>query len=351
MLTANSLVTTRMKPLFVGSLILTLTTLAACGGEAETVNTAAAQPTIVSGTALVVTDTTLPLPTYASAVAEPYTTATVSTKLMGAVTEVLVQEGTMVSAGQVLARLDSRDLTAKRSQVEAGIANAEAMRGEALLMATRIRALYADSAAAKVQLDAAEAGLARAEAGVRAARAGLDELAAIADYATIRAPFAGVVTQRFVDVGAMAAPGAPLMTVEDHRRLRVVATITPELAGALKKGASVEVVIEGTSATATIEGIVPAAGRSLTIVNAIVDNRTGALTPGGVASLALPGAPRSVVLIPAAAVRAEGDLTGVIVRSNGTDRTRWITLGRTVGAHREVLGGLVAGDTIIVPEN
>jgi RND family efflux transporter MFP subunit len=339
-----------MKPILVGSLILSLTTLAACGGETDA-TPATQAPTVVDGTPLVLADTTLPFPTLASAVAEPLTSATLSTKLMGSVTEMLVQEGALVASGQVLARLDARDLTAKRAQVDAGIATAEAMRGEALQMATRIRALYADSAAPKMQLDAAEAGLARAEAGVRAARAGLDELTAISEYATIRAPFAGVVTQRFVDVGAMAAPGAPLLTVENHSQLRVVATVTPDLARGLQRGSKLDVTIEGVAATATVEGVVPAPGRSLTVVNALVANRDGALTPGGVASIAIPGAPRSVLLVPASAVRTEGDLTGVIVRSNGTDRTRWITLGRTIGSHREVLGGVVAGDTIIVPEN
>ncbi len=338
-----------MKPLVAGSLILSLATAAACNGSTDAAEPASVAPAAEPGTALVLTDTTLSLPILAPAVAEPFTTATLSSRLMGSVTEVMAREGDRVAAGQILVRLDARDLAARHAQAEANIASADAMQGEAALTATRMRALYADSAAPKMQLDAAEAGLARAEAAARAARAVLDEIAAARDYATIRAPFAGVVTQRAVDAGDLAMPGTPLVTVEDHARLRIVATVTPDVARPLQRGMTVEARVEGERAMAVVEGIVPAAGRSLTLVNAIVDNRDGALAPGGVASLAIPGPPRTILLVPPHAVRTEGDLTGVIVRSGGTDRIRWITLGRNAGSAREVLAGLMPGDTIVVP--
>ena len=228
-----------MQALKVTALVSTALALAACGGTNEhrvVREAAAATPT---GTPYVVRDTTVTATQEATAIAEPFAQATVSTKLMGTVIAVLVKEGDRVAAGQPLVRIDARDLDAKRQQVQAGIASAEAMHHEAELMAARMRALYADSAAPKAQLDAAEAGLARARAGVSAARAGEAEIDAMSGYAVVRAPFAGMVTQRFVDRGAFAAPGAPLVTVQDNSSLRIAATVAPEVAAAVKRGATV----------------------------------------------------------------------------------------------------------------
>ena len=86
---------------------------------------------------------------------------------------------------------------------------------DARTQAERFRALYADSAATRYQLEQVETGLARAEAGLQTARASRAELDAVGAYAEIRAPFSGVVTRRFVDPGAFVAPGAPILEVQD----------------------------------------------------------------------------------------------------------------------------------------
>ncbi len=338
-----------MQSLKVGALAATVVVLGACGGTSEHDAVREAEAAQPAGTIFVVRDSLIPSTQEATAVAEPYAQATVSTKLMGTVIAVLVKEGDRVTTGQPLVRIDARDLDAKRAQVQAGIAGAEAQAREAELMATRIRALYADSAAPRAQLDAAEAGLVRAQAGVSAARAGQSELDAIAGYSVVRAPFTGVVTQRFVDAGAFAAPGAPLVTVQDNARLLIAATVSPVVARAVKRGSTVQVTVEGTPATATVEGVVPAAGGSLYTINAIADNKGGTLAAGGAARLIVGEGLRTALLVPARALRREGDLTGVTVTDAGVTTTRWIRIGATVGDRVEVLAGLAAGDTVRVP--
>lgn len=339
-----------MKPAWtLGVLVAGTVALAACGGDGWHGAVPQAHAAVPAGTRYVVQDTTVAAVQEATAVAEPFAQATLSTKLMGTVTAVLVKEGDRVVAGQPLVRIDARDLAAKQEQVQAGIASAEAMHREAELMATRMRALYADSAAPKAQLDAAEAGLARARAAVAAARAGEAELQAVAGYAVVRAPFAGVVTQRFVDPGAFAAPGAPLVTVQDGRRLRIAATVSPEVARAVTRGSTVQVTVEGVPGEATVEGVVPAAAGSLYTVNAILPNEDGSRPVGGAARMAVGRGTREALLVPAAALRREGDLTGVTVTSGGTTTTRWLRLGATLGDRVEVLAGLAAGDTVLVP--
>ena len=306
-------------------------------------------PVRIDGTWAAVTDTTIDAERDVAAVAEPFQQATLSTKLMGTVVEVLVREGDLVSAGQPLVRIDARDLTAKAAQASASVADAEANHREALAQATRIRALYADSAATKAQLDAAETGLARAEAAIQATRAGAAELGAVTAYSVVRAPFAGVVTQRLVDVGAFAAPGAPLVTVQDVGRLRIVASTTPDAARSVKRGAAIDARIEGTRVRAIVEGVVPATAGNLYTVNAIVPNADRALLAGSTASLLLPLGRQQALLVPAAAVRHEGDLTGVMVRTADGAELRWVRVGRTVNGAVEVTSGLRRDDQIVVP--
>lgn len=339
------MITTRSSSLALGA---GLAILAACGGDVAP-HAESAADAAPSGTPFTVADTTITAMVEAPGTAEPITQSTASTKLMGTVTAILVQEGDLVRAGQVLARIDARDVEAKGAQVQAAIAAAEAARNEAALHAGRMRALFADSAAPKAQLDAAEAGLQRAEAGVLAARAGRSEVDAIADYATVRSASAGVVTQRWVDPGAFAAPGAPLVSVQDQSRLRVTATAQPIHARILRRGQPIEVVIEGTVARGVVEAVVPATSGGLYTINAIVPNGDRRLAAGGTATLRIPNGTRNAILVPEASVRRQGDLTGVMVRTGTTATTRWVRVTPGPDGRVEVLGGLRAGDVILVP--
>lgn len=326
--------------------------VSACGRDtAGSAGGRAAEP--APGTTITVRDTTIAGSFEAAGVAEPVRRATLSTRLMGSVTEVLVREGDRVAQGQVLARIDARDVHAKRAQVEAGIAGAEAMYQDAQAQAARFRALYADSAATRYQLEQMETGLVRAEAGLRTARASGDELDALGDYAEIRAPFSGVVTRRFVDPGAFAAPGAPMVEVQDASRLRVSVTVPPRVAAALRKGQALEAQIESQAARAIIEGAVPAPAGAVYTVNALVENPKRAFLPGSAATLRIPDGLRTAILIPASALVREGDLTGVRVKTGATTALRWVKLGApcaTAGCI-EVLSGLTAGDVIVAGSN
>jgi RND family efflux transporter MFP subunit len=296
-----------------------------------------------------VKDTTVQTIFEVSGTATPLRQATLSTKLMGTVLQVSAKEGDRVIAGQTLVRIDARDLAARNSQVAASIAEAEAVRRDAATQAGRIRALYADSAATRAQLDAVETGLLRADAGVRAARAGSAELAAVSAYASVRAPFSGVVTKRFVDPGAFAAPGSPLMTVQDGDQLRIVANATPDVASGLRRGQRIDALVENRPVAAIVEGIVPSSSGNLYTINALVPNASGGLLPGSTATLLITLGSRRALVVPTTAVVHEGELTGVTVRSREGDEVRWIRLGRSSGGFVEVDSGLRAGDVVIVP--
>jgi RND family efflux transporter MFP subunit len=329
----------------------TLWVLGGCTPESGEAHGTAATPLRITGDAVTVLDTTLDAVIDAAGTAEPFARATLSTKIMGTVVAVLAREGDAVRKDQPLVRLDARELTARASHAAAAVAEADALHDAALAQARRIRGLYADSAATRAQLDAAETGLARAEAGVRAARAASAELAAVESYAVVRAPFAGTVTERHVDPGAFAAPGAPLITVQDGSRLRVAATAAPDAVRGVRRGTKLEATIEGERVQASVEGVVPAPGGNVYTINALVENPGGRLLPGSAASLALPQGQRQAVVVPERAVQREGELTGVYVRSNGSDALRWIRVGRAHDGMMEVLSGLRAGEQVVVPQS
>jgi len=306
-------------------------------------------PPRTAGTTYIVKDTMIRVSFEASGIAAPIRQATLSTKLMGTVLSVAVREGEVVAEGQALVRIDARDLAAKAGQVAASIAEAEAMLREARAQTGRIRALYTDSAATKSQLDAAEAGLARADAGVRSSRAADAELGAVSAYAVIRAPFAGTITKRFVDPGALAAPGAPLIAIQDGRQLRIAANATPDAARNVRRGQRLDAFVEGRAVEAIVEGIVPSTAGNLYTINALVANAGASILPGSTATLHLPLGTRTGIFVPSLALVREGDLTGVILRTTDGDRTRWVRLGDVVGQMTEVSAGLHAGDVVVTP--
>jgi RND family efflux transporter MFP subunit len=324
--------------------------VSACGSgdSAKTVKVAPVAPRIV-GVIYTVRDTIVTATFDAAGVAAPVRQATLSTKLTGTVIDVLVDEGDAVAAGQPLVRIDARDLAAKSAQAAASLTEAEAMHRDAVTQANRIRSLYADSAAPRAQLDAAETALARAEAAVRVAQSATSELDALRSYAVTRAPFAGIVTKRFVDPGAFAAPGAPLVAIQDASTLRIVASVPPELARTLRRREPLAGTIEGQPVQATIEGVVPAAAGNLYVLNALVPNAQVARLAGSTATLALPAGARTTLVVPAEAVVREGDLTGVMLRGPAGDERRWVRLGPAAGAMVEVTAGLDAGDRVVVP--
>lgn len=305
------------------------------------------EPAASAGTPVVVRDTLWPAELEASGIAEPLERAVLSSRLLGTVEEVLVLEGAPVRTGQVLMRLDPRDVAAGSGQAEAQLASARAAREDAERSAARFRNLYADSAAPRAQLDQAEAQLARAAASVRAAEAGLALASAAASHAVLRAPFDGVVTLRQVDPGALAAPGAPLITVENTRHLRIRATIPAGAAGLVRRGQVIAARVEGQEVVATVEGLARAGG-GVQVLNAIVPNAAGHFASGSSATVRIPGGDRHAVVVPADAIARQGDLTAAWRMTGGRRALTWVRTGDAHGGLVEVLSGLAPGDTVLV---
>ena len=201
---------------------------------------------------------------------------------------------------------------------------------------------------AQVQRDQARLQLAQAESQLQLGRATLAEVATAASYSTIRAPFAGAIVARFADPGDMAAPGMPILVLEDTEPRDAVLAVPADIAQHLERGMTIRVTsVDGRSATAPIRAI--SAGADPMTRTVEVRAQLPADWPTGVSATALvPAGTVSGIAIPAEAVVRRGQLTGVRVVTEAGVALRWIRLGRTLDDDErvQVLSGLEPGDRI-----
>lgn len=265
--------------------------------------------------------------------------AVVATRSAGGVRDVLVDVGSVVSAGQVLVRLDAAD-------VEARVSSAEAAATLARQYYQRIAALERDGAATGQELDEATRGVQHAEAA-------LAEAVAQQSYVVLRAPFAGVIVARTVDPGDLASPGTPLVRLSSLQGLEIEADLPAQLRGGIGVGDTVGVRSPdaGFQSIAVIARVVPAleAGSQRFRVEAgLPDDMSGAPpVPGTVVRMELPLPGSMTVWIPDDAVVHRGQLRGVFTVEADSLRLRWIRLGQKRSGAVEVLAGLDAGESVV----
>lgn len=290
---------------------------------------------------------------------QAFTTAPLYAQVSGYVRKWYVDIGTPVKQGQLLAELDTPDLAGQVQQGRANLINAQAAQQLAAATAKRWDALFAQGAVSRQDKDTKDADLAAKNAAVEAARANLYSLTSQEGFRRLVAPFDGVVTSRAVDVGALVTVGtnagaAPLFTVSDLSRLRIYVRVPQNYSGYIKPGMTVNFSVPqypGRSFTATLVASAGAVASSTGTVLAQfgIDNKDGALQPGGYAEVKFPlPAGAKGVQVPATALmfRNEG-MQVATVDSKNRVRLKTIHILRDTGAAVDVGGGVSAGDRII----
>ncbi|MEZ5284262.1 MAG: efflux RND transporter periplasmic adaptor subunit [Vicinamibacterales bacterium] len=307
-------------------------------------------------------------------------TAVLSSRVLAPVTEVRVSAGDRVSRGQTLVVLDSRELDAQQTRAAASASAAglghDAARAEldaarsALVLARatfdRIQSLAERKSATAQELDQATAGLAAAEArvagatarvseaeqGMAAARAGAQAAEVGASYARITAPFDGIVSARHADPGTLAAPGAPLLTLDDTSRFRLEARVDESHAQGVTVGADAQVRLDDTAADAWQSATVSEVSsvdpeRHSFLVK--LDLPPGlSLRSGQFGRVRLLGTAREVLSAPRAAIVRRGQLSyAFVLDGEGRARLRMASVGETSGDRVEILAGLMAGDRVV----
>ncbi len=307
-------------------------------------------------------------------------TGVVASRLMAYVHDVRVRVGDSVAAGQVLVVLDAKEMDSAVRQAEAMDAEARNARAEAiqamaaanaqldLARAThrRMNDLFKRKSVTQQELDEATARLRMAEAGATAAIAKRNQMDARVNQATeaiaaakiqrgyleIRSPFAGRVMERTVEPGNLAAPGQPLLTIEQSGAYRLEVPVEESLLGSVRLGDRVPVRLEAMARDleARVVEIVPAVdamSRSFTVkldVPGVANLRSGMF---GTARFAR--GKKLALTVPPGAVREEGSLKYVMVADEGQARLRMVTLGAAREGAVEVLSGLSEGERVVHP--
>jgi RND family efflux transporter MFP subunit len=278
----------------------------------------------------------------------------------GYLTKWLVDIGGKVEAGQVLAEIDTADLDQELNQSRAAQAQAQANLVLAKSTAERWQGLLKDRAVSQQEVDEKTGALAAREADVNAAEAAVRRLEKLTGYKQIIAPFAGIVTRRNVDTGALILAGRngatnPLFELARIDTLRVFVDVPQAHMRDVKIDQPVEIrVAEFPERTFTGQvvrtaGALDANTRTL-LTEVQVDNRDGALMPGIHAEVNLKltqSEPPIVVPGTAIIIRSEGPLVAVVDHTQ-TVHLQPVRLGRDLGTSIEVLSGLADNTAIVL---
>lgn len=277
----------------------------------------------------------------------------VSARVLAAIEEVLVAAGEQVAAGDVLVRLDDRELRARLDQAQQSLASAVAVEREAAMAFQRARPLYESRVLSKSEFDRAETQLGVAEASRRQAEQSVREAEVMLSYATVAAPRGGRIVDRLAEPGDIAQPGVPLLVLYDAESLRLEAPVAEHLAMTLRMQQPLRVRVDaiGAEIEATVDEIVPQADApSRTFLVKVSLPRMENLYEGMFGRLRIPAGTRQRLCVPESAVTRIGQLEFVEVVAKGdTLERRFIKTGRAGDAGCvEVLSGLAAGERVVL---
>jgi membrane fusion protein (multidrug efflux system) len=265
--------------------------------------------------------------------------ASIVAKVGGSLDRVNANLGDRVQPGQSLALVDTTELAFTAQQTGATFAAARAAY-------QRASQLLAESLASRQDFDNAEAAMKVAEANAQTAQARLG-------YANITAPFAGTVTARLFDPGAVVTAGTALFTLADFDSVKVVINVLEKDVPLVRVGTRATIVADALPQDTFVGRVgrtsdaVDPATRTMR-VEVFVANPAHSLKPGmyATANLSLFQHPNAVTVPVAAVLRVAGD-TFVYVVERDTARRKVVRTGIEQGARTEIVSGLAGGESVI----
>ena len=283
--------------------------------------------------------------------------ARIRARVQGFVRDWRYDIGAKVKAGDVLATVEAPELDQQLQQAKGELSRAEAEVNLAKLTSKRWSALRASTAVSQQSADEKSGDYQAKVAATEAARANVERLRALTGYLQITSPFAGVVTARNVDIGALVGPDnkLELFSVADIHQVRIYVGVPQAYAASIKLGMIAELKLAQfptrlfTAKVLTTSNAIAENSRSL-LVQLIADNPEGLLLPGSYAEVhfKLPGRP-GVRRIPASAVFfQENALAVATVGADSKVAIKPITIVRDLGATIEISSGPALSDRIIL---
>ncbi|MCX6966178.1 MAG: efflux RND transporter periplasmic adaptor subunit [Verrucomicrobia bacterium] len=259
----------------------------------------------------------------------------IEAKSTGRIEQFLVAPGQRVKQGEVLVKLDVREIQAKLDQ-------ARAVRDQSENNLKRYTALLANKVTPQAEFD-------NVQSANRVAKAALAEAETNLGYMTITAPFDGVITRKSADVGDLATPGKALLEIQDPASLRFEADVPEGIIGSAEAGAGMTVRTGTLEMTGTVSEIAPVAdAQSRTFLVKLDLPQTPGLRTGQFGRVAVPVSQTSVLRIPVSAVVQRGQMEIVFVIQNGRAQLRLVKTGKRFGNEVELVSGIEAKEVVAV---
>lgn len=278
--------------------------------------------------------------------------AKIASRLMGYIRNLNVQVGQTVKEGQLLFSIDPTDITGQIRQAQSGVAQTRAAMVDAKADYERFSTLYKQQSVTRQQFEKMKLQYEVAQQNLSAAEAGLEQAKGQMRYAEVKAPFDGVVVQKLAVAGDLAAPGNPVLILENRQLMSVQVEVSSDLYRLLSLGDQAKVSIEGHDKPlqATISNLVGSANpitRTHTVKLSLTGSPAG-VNSGAFARVAFQRGERSTLLVPASAVVVRGGITGVfVVGEDQIARFRMVRTGLAQGDNVEIQAGVVAGERVL----
>jgi RND family efflux transporter MFP subunit len=300
-----------------------------------------------------VESTTEPLIEQASGTIRAKVETVISPLINATISSIAVWSGDEVNAGDVLVKLDSRELRARVDQAHQAVIVAEARLVKAEKDFKRTQRIYRTDTGAisRAELDRVQAAQQSAAAELLRLRRQKDETLTALSHGTLKAPIAGRIVKRYADPGDTAQQGEPLLRMYDPQTLRLEASVRESVASRLEKGQSLTAQVDAVNKhfAAAVDEIVPAAdpGSRSFVVKVSLAGGTN-LYPGMFGRLMIPIGEIEKIYIPSEAVTHVGQLNYVVVNTANGPIRRYVRLGENaVGNRVEVVSGLAPGEVIL----
>ena len=274
--------------------------------------------------------------------------ATVSAQTSGRIAELPYDVNDFVDAGAVIMRFTDTEQRAALDRAQAALAEARARLANAQTEFERAEKMIANNTISRSRFDQAKAERDSARARLDAAVAGVETAKEQLDYTVVRAPYAGIVSQRHVELGELVSPGQPLISGLSLQSLRVNVDVPQSLFHAVRKIAKAAVYVDGERIEAESLTFFPVADNAANTFRVRVNLPDGAVTlyPGMFIKVGFIVGESRRLLIPTTAVVRRSELSAVYVVDGENVSLRQVRLGRRFGESIEVLAGLVAGEAV-----
>lgn len=275
--------------------------------------------------------------------------ATMSAQTSGRIAEVFYDVDDYVQAGSPIIRFTDVEQQAALRQANAALAEAAALRNQANEEFGRVSGLFESGSASKREYDQALAARDAANARVTAARSAVEAAEQQVEYTLVRAPYAGIVTERHVEVGETVGVGQPLMSGLSLEALRVVVDLPQQTAARVRETRSAFILADEGRVGATGVTIFPYADSASNTFRVRLELPAGQfdLYPGMFVKVAFVIGESQRLLVPTGALIRRSEVTGVyVVGEDEAVRMRQVRVGGEFGERTEILSGLREGEVV-----